>query len=117
MSRTDAHAPIHVRLARGDLSAQAWHTHTDGDCDLPALEATARHALGATRCEWAFFYTGVNECPCYNCHGGPQARARNRVERHRDRAALSAALDAWRGGDSTAFDALVPPQTVRQRIP
>ena len=108
MSRTDAHAPFHVRLARGDVSAQPRHSRIHHVCDLPALEGTVRYAWRTTGCFWAFFYTGVNECPCPNCHGGWQARARNRAERHRDHAALGKALDAWRGGDSTAFDALVP---------
>jgi hypothetical protein len=109
LSRTDAHAPFHVRLARGDLSAQPWHACTHDACDLPDLEATVRYPWRTTGCSWGFFYAGVNECPCFNCHGGPQAHARNRAERHRDRAALSTALDAWCAGDDTAFDALVPP--------
>jgi hypothetical protein len=109
LSRTDAHAPSHIRLARGDLSARQWHAAVHDACDLPALEATVRYGKRTTGCYWAFFYTGVSECSCPSCHGGPQAHARNRAERHRDRAALHTALDAWRGGDDTAFDALVPP--------
>ena len=113
MSRTDAHAPFHVRLARGDVSAQPQHARIHDACDLPALEATVRYPWRTTGCFWVFFYTGVNECPCPNCHGGPRARARNRAERHRDRAALGTALDAWHRGDGTAFDALVSPSRHR----
>ena len=109
MSRTDAHAPFHVRLARGDLDAQPCHAVIHDNCDLPELAATVRYPWRTTGCFWAFCYTGVNECPCPGCHGGPQARARNRTERHRDRAALGTALNAWRAGDDAAFDALTPP--------
>jgi hypothetical protein len=84
------------------------HNHARGACDLPALAQTARFGWRATSCYWGFFYTGVNECSCTSCHRGPQGRARNRAERHRDRAALGVALNAWRGGDRTAFDALIP---------
>ena len=113
MSRTDAHAPFHVRLARGDVSAQPQHARIHDACDLPALEATVRYPWRTTGCLWVFYYTGVNECPCPNCHGGPRARARNRAERHRDRAALGTALDAWHWGDGTAFDTLVSPSRRR----
>ena len=69
-----------------------------------------RYPWRTTGCFWEFSYTGVNECPCLICHGGPHARARNRAERHRDRATLGTALNAWRGGDGSAFDAVVPPE-------
>lgn len=110
MSRTDAHAPFYVRIARGDLSAQPQHALIHDACDLPDREATVRYPRRTTGCFWGFFYTGVNECSCLGCHGGPQPRARNRAERHRDRATLSAALHAWRGGDGTAFDAVISPR-------
>lgn len=113
MSRTDAHAPFYVRLARGDLSAQPCHAPGHDACDLPALTQTVRYAWRTTGCFWGYFHTGVNECPCHNGHAGRQAPARNRAERHRDRAALGTALDAWRGGDDSAFDALVPPSRRR----
>ena len=35
MSRTDAHVPLHVRVARGDIARVEVHDHTDGVCDLP----------------------------------------------------------------------------------
>jgi len=113
LSRTDAHAPFYVRLVRGDLSAQPEHARIHNACDLPDLEATVRYPWRATGCFWEFSYTGVNQCPCFNCHGGSQARARNRAERHRDRATLGTALNAWRGGDGSAFDAVVPPNRRR----
>ena len=92
------------------LSPEPQHALIHDTCDLPDLEATVRYRLRTTGCFWAFCYTGVNECPCPSCHGGPQANARNRAEPHRDRAALGTAMDAWRGGDGAAFDALVPPR-------
>jgi hypothetical protein len=109
LSRTDAHAPFHVRLARGDLSAFPCHTRVHDSCDLPDLELTVRYPWRTTGCYWGFFFTGVNECSCLSCHGGAHARARNRAERHQDHAALGTALNAWRGGDDTAFDTLVSP--------
>jgi hypothetical protein len=109
VSRTDAHAPTHVRLARGDLHAQPDHALVHDSCDLPDRAALARLREQASGCTWTFCYTGVNEDSCLNCHGGALARARNRVERHRDRIALRVALGAWRGADAAAFDAVVPP--------
>jgi hypothetical protein len=110
LSRTDAHAPFHVRIARGDITASPRHARIHDACDLPDQEATEPYPWRRTTgCVWEFFYTGVSECPCPNCHGGWQARANNRAERHRDHAALRQALDTWRGGDSAAFDALLFP--------
>ncbi|HEY0933589.1 MAG TPA: hypothetical protein VGD91_07600 [Trebonia sp.] len=109
MSRTDAHAPFHVRIARGDVTADPCHAALHVTCDLPPLEATAPYGWRTTRCFWAFSYTGSGECPCVSCHGGALARAANRAGRRRDRAALTGARNAWRGGDRAAFDALVPP--------
>jgi hypothetical protein len=104
---------MHVRIARGDVSAQPWHATGHDACDLPDLHAVVRHPWLSAGCCWEFFYTGAGYCPCSNCHGGWQARVRNRAERHRDRAALSKALGAWRAGDSTAFDSLVPPSRLQ----
>ena len=72
-----------------------------------------RYPWRTTGCFWEFSFTGVNQCPCFNCHRGPQARARNRAERHHDRATLGTALNAWRAGDGTAFDAVIPPNRRR----
>jgi hypothetical protein len=91
-------------LSRADQSCASHRVVSGAD-----LDATVRYPWRTTGCFWEFSYTGVNECPCLTCHGGPQARARNRAERHRDRATLGTALNAWRGGDGTAFDAVVPP--------
>lgn len=113
MSRTDVHAPVHVQIARGDMSSQPCHASGHAACDLPPVEKTEPSERQTTGCFWGFIYTGVNECPCASCHGGWTARARNRAERHRDRAALGTALDVWRGGDRTAFDDIVPPDRRR----
>jgi hypothetical protein len=114
MSRTDAHAPSRVRLARGDLPSRPCHAAPHDRCDLPDRREVARweapRYLGpATSCAWEYRYAGVNDCPCITCHGGALARSRNRAGRRDDRASLKAALNAWRGGDTSAFDAVVPP--------
>lgn len=46
MSRTDAHAPLWVRLARAELAAHAQHTAADDRCDLPP-RPTEGHRHGA----------------------------------------------------------------------
>jgi pantetheine-phosphate adenylyltransferase len=56
LSRTDAHAPFYVRLARGDLSAQPQHARVHNACDLPDLEATVRYSWRTTGCFWEFSY-------------------------------------------------------------
>ena len=115
MSRTDAHAPSRVRLARGDLPSRPYHAAPHDRCDLPDRREAARY-YGvrcdgpATSCVWEYCYAGVNDCPCITCHGGALARARHRAVRRDDRAALKEALKAWRGGDTIAFDAVVPPR-------
>ena len=109
MSRTDAHAPLRVRLARGDLPARPCHADPHDRCDLPG-RLQAAHPGPDTACAWEFCYAGVNACPCVSCHGGALARAGNRAGRRGDRAALKAALNAWRRGDITAFDAVAAPR-------
>ncbi|GAB4597321.1 hypothetical protein LIX17_04545 [Mycobacterium avium subsp. hominissuis] len=113
MSRTDAHVPLWVRLARGDLDAEAQHAFDHAVCDLPERPPSRWEGwLPATRCRWTLRYTGTNICSCAMCHAGPQHRQENRNQRHRDRMALRAALGRWRSGEQSAFDDIAPPSRV-----
>lgn len=114
MSRTDAHAPLWVRLARGELAAQARHTAAHDCCDLPAHPPRQRPSWRpGTQCYWAFTYTGTRVCSCWMCHAGWNARRTNRRARHRTNAALRAASRQWAGGDEVAFDELTDPTRSR----
>jgi hypothetical protein len=113
LSRTDAHRPLWVRLARGDLAAEAEHASDHAVCDLPDHPPVKWEGwLPTTRCNWTLHYTGTNICSCSMCHAGPQHRQESRNHRHRDRIALQAALGRWTGGDEAAFDELAPPSRV-----
>jgi hypothetical protein len=95
MSRTDAHAPVLVSIARGDLAAHAHHDHRNGDCDLPdrAGLAAGRHVYAWTkssRCRWVFHYTGTNVCACNLCSSRDERRADLRKDRQTTRRALTA---------------------------
>lgn len=90
MSRTDAHAPVWVRLARGELAARAVHAAPHEHCDLPAAPPLQKKpGPSPTRCYWEFTYTGINVCSCWMCHGGADRRRENRRRRHRDRVTLT----------------------------
>lgn len=93
MSRTDAHAPFRVRLARGELAARPVHACADRDCDLPD-RPPARWYPGCapTHCHWEFHYTGVGVCACQMCHGGADNRAENRRRRRRSKVYLAAGV-------------------------
>lgn len=105
MSRTDAHAPLWVRLARGELAVEAIHAADHVSCDLPQRPPTKWDGwLPATKCYWSFRHTGTNVCSCSMCHAGPQHRQDNRNQRHHDRTRLATALKHWHGGDEHAFD-------------
>jgi hypothetical protein len=113
LSRTDAHVPFWVRLARGDLAAEAKHASNHAVCDLPARPPIKREGwLPTTNCYWTLRYTGTHICSCWMCHSGPQHRQENRNQRHRDRIAQRSALRQWRHGDESAFDDLAPPSRV-----
>jgi hypothetical protein len=104
LSRTDAHSPSWVRLARGELAARPDHAHPHPVCDLPETPADTVRQYGATKCRWALQYTGINVCSCWMCNAGPRHRHANRTERHGCRVTLATALARWRGGDAYAFD-------------
>ena len=92
VSRTDSHAPLRVRLARGDLAASPVHRCQRSGCDLPARPPARWYpGLPETCCYWTFRYTGTAVCPCPMCHGGQDHRAENRRRRHRERVVLAAA--------------------------
>lgn len=110
MSRTDAHAPFWVQIARGDLAAEAQHAFDHAACDLPNRPpARWQGWLPKTRCYWGLHYAGTNVCSCSMCHAGKQRHQDNRNQRHRDRVTLWTALERWRGGDDDAFDEVMSP--------
>jgi hypothetical protein len=111
VSRTDQHAPLLVRIARGDLDAYAEHEHRDGSCDLVARDQAFTHWGEDVRCRWQFHFTGTFTCSCWMCHAGRQHRAANSAERHRDHHDLAVALGRWNGGDAEAFDELRVPRS------
>jgi len=103
LSRTDAHVPLHVRLARGDLASTAMHDHRDGqECDLPARPELWCEPI--PRCRWDFRFTGTRICSCWMCHGSAENRQERRNSRHAGKAQLASNRRSWRGGDVAAFD-------------
>lgn len=87
MSRTDQHAPARIRIARGELSAQALHDHSHiGGCDLPDRRD---HRTRGTRCAWYFVYSGIGECGCSMCTRRHERRAANRADRRASRRELA----------------------------
>lgn len=93
MSRTDAHVPVQIRVARGDLGRVEVHDHTDGVCDLP--DPYDRDVLpGRGHCHWTWLWDGHGLCPCELCHCGQLNRRERRAERQRVRRELRrAAVD------------------------
>lgn len=94
MSRTDAHTPYRVRVARREVAVRAVHRCGGGVCDLPALDpnwSTGR--IGC--CYWEFAYTGVSVCSCWMCHW----RSRPEVRRATVRAELRGMAREWNAGE------------------
>jgi hypothetical protein len=104
MSRTDAHTPFAVRIARGEIGAHEEHDHRSGDCDLPERDACRSIT---TRCTWTWSWTGVAICACELCHAGVWRRRQNRHGRHSNRVEISAARKVWNGGNPDSFDEVV----------
>lgn len=98
MSRTDAHVPFWVRLARGDVPRAEAHHHPDGLCDLP--DPWDRDALRwlPGGCSWQWHDDGRGVCPCEICHGGVRHRAERRADRQSANRALRVAVDLWNAG-------------------
>ena len=92
MSRTDSHAPFHVRVARREVSVRAAHRCAGGDCDLPALDPGWADA--SSRCRWEFRYAGVNVCSCWMCHWPRRSQPRRATVRR----ALRGQAREWNGG-------------------
>lgn len=94
MSRTDAHVPLHIRIARRDIAHAEVHDHTDGICDLPTPYDYDALWAGPGHCHWTWVWDGHGLCPCNMCHCGDINRAERRAERQRVRRELRAvALD------------------------
>jgi hypothetical protein len=93
MSRTDAHAPLRVRVARREITVLPVHYCGDRDCDLPY-----RITGLATRCHWQFLYTGTNVCSCWMCH----EHRRPEIRRSTVRARLHDLARLWNGEDREA---------------
>lgn len=102
MSRTDAHTPYRVRVARRELAARAVHRCAGSECDLPDLVAV--WSIGRVgRCHWEFAYTGTNVCSCWMCHwhSRPEPRRSSRGAR---RVELRGVGRRWNGGDAAGWD-------------
>lgn len=100
MSRTDAHSPFRVRVARCEVSAFPVHRCAGRDArDLPNLGS--EWAIGHVgRCHWQFTYTGVNICSCWMCHW----HHRPEVRRAAKRAELRGVAREWNAGEQEAAD-------------
>lgn len=96
MSRTDAHVPLRVRVARGDISRAEVHDHTNDVCDLPDLHDRDLVWGGAGHCHWTWLWDGRGLCPCELCHGGAAQRQERRLERQRVRRELRDLALGWR---------------------
>jgi hypothetical protein len=92
MARTDAHVPLRVRLARGDVPAAAWHASRHDVCDLPDIPDHARRWLPATQCYWTWQYDGHNICSCPLCYDHAGRLRDIRRERRRTRQQIRVAL-------------------------
>lgn len=90
MSRTDAHAPLHVRVARREISVDAVHFCGGAECDLPDRGTGTR-----SRCHWQFVFTGTGICSCWMCHG----HRRREIRRSAVRARLREAACAFNAGN------------------
>lgn len=100
MSRTDAHTPYRVRVARRELAVHAVHRCAGRECDLPDL--VADWSLGRVgRCYWEFAYSGINVCSCWMCHwrSRPEHRRSSRGARGVE---LRGVARRWNGGDASA---------------
>lgn len=97
MSRTDAHAPFRVRLARREVAARPVHRCADSECDLPDLDPG--WSIGRIgRCYWEFVYTGTNVCSCWMCHWHTRPEERRAAVR----AELRGQMREWNSGGAGA---------------
>jgi len=99
VSRTDAHAPLRIRLARGEVSRIEVHDHTDGVCDLPDLyDPNQVWHFGGGHCRWDWLPDGHGLCSCGLCHCGEVRRRARRLERQQTRRDLRATVLEWNAG-------------------
>lgn len=104
MSRTDAHAPFFIRVARGDVARREAHEHADGMCDLPDSYDPDALWQGRGHCHWEWIFAGHYFCSCEMCHGGTRLRAERRADRQRTSRILRVAADRWNAGEDDDLD-------------
>jgi len=104
VSRTDAHVPLRVRVARGDIGRVEVHDHTDGVCELPGAFELDALSEGRGHCRWAWRWDGHAVCSCWMCHGGSELRRQRRADRHRSRRELRALVVRWNVEGDPGFD-------------
>ena len=97
MSRTDSHAPFHVRMVRGEVSSYPVHLCACRECDLPDL-VSGWVDRGGDACHWEPFQEDQNWCSCWMCHW----HRRPEVNRAATRAQLRDVARVWNGGDDSA---------------
>lgn len=86
MSRTDAHAPFRVRVARREVSVFPVHRCAGSVCDIP--DPDPEWTIGRVgRCYSQWIFTGVEVCSCWMCHW-PKRRQPRRSGRGARRVAL-----------------------------
>lgn len=95
MSRTDAHVPLAIRVARGDIPRAEIHDHTDGVCDLPEPYSPDAWRHGDGHCHWTWVWDGHGLCPCTMCHCGDLNRRERRADRQRTRRDLRTTVLLW----------------------
>lgn len=93
VSRTDAHTPFRVRVARREVAVRAVHRCASGECDLPELVPGWSGGRG-DRCYWQWLFTGRGVCSCWTCHW----RTRPEVRRASVRAGLRGVTREWNAG-------------------
>ena len=96
MSRTDAHAPFHVRLVRGDIPRVEVHDHADGVCDLPTPYSLAALGHRGGHCHWDWLWDGRGLCSCEMCHCGDLHRRERPADRQQTRRELRDAVLRWK---------------------
>lgn len=93
MSRTDAHAPFAVRVARREVADRPVPRCAGSVCDLPDVVPGWEPRRGAA-CYWQWFFAGHGICPCWMCHW----HRRPEVQRATVRAELRGQVREWNAG-------------------
>jgi hypothetical protein len=94
VSRTDAHTPYRVRVARREVAVRAVHRCAGRECDLP-VPVPGWSGRRGDCCYWQWFFTGVNVCSCWMCHW----HHRPEVRRAAVRAELRGVAREWNAGE------------------